>query len=188
MKLLKTIPGLEKFCNAIWGGGTTEVVHVQDVGTKLFGKIYIDKISKKAYRCIANPSTTSTDLTASNFEACNVVDNLDKLQNLVEKPRELMRHIGSIALNTNVNFNENKNNFHFLILRIICNQISGNLDNGADCQDIILHSSREGYYYGNSLRGKICFSINHSSVRIGGTGNDNQFCQYGFAILGILRK
>ncbi|MGL6174698.1 MAG: hypothetical protein ACRC1P_08875 [Cellulosilyticaceae bacterium] len=82
MKLLKTIPGLEKFCNAIWGGGTTEVVHVQDVGTKLFGKIYIDKISKKAYRCIANPSTTSTDLTASNFEACNVVDNLDKLQNL----------------------------------------------------------------------------------------------------------
>ena len=99
-----------------------------------------------------------------------------------------MRYTGKVPLGTTVPFSENRNNFIFLILRIICNPISGNLDSGSDCQDIIIPSNREGYYYGNAFTGKICISINHNLVQVGASPEDNQFCPYGFAIYGIMAR
>ena len=99
-----------------------------------------------------------------------------------------MRYNGVIPLGESVQFKRNKNNFIFLILRIISNPISGNLDNGADCQDIIIPSSREGYYYADAFTGKVCISISHDSVRVGSSGGDNEFSKYGFAIYGIMGK
>ncbi|MGL5717716.1 MAG: hypothetical protein ACRCX2_32190 [Paraclostridium sp.] len=63
--------------NAIWGGEYGG--YIQDTSvTKVVGKRYIDQFDKKAYECLV----PSHENTISNYQACNVKDNLSKLNNL----------------------------------------------------------------------------------------------------------
>ncbi|MEG1313339.1 MAG: hypothetical protein RSD40_03395 [Bacilli bacterium] len=99
-----------------------------------------------------------------------------------------MRYIGIPPLSHKIYFADNKNNYILLLIRVIANPVNGNLDSGSDCQDIIISTSREGYYYNQCTTGKMCIAIKHDSVLIGGSGEDNEFCKYGFAIYGLMHK
>ncbi|MGL5745028.1 MAG: hypothetical protein ACRCXX_07755 [Cetobacterium sp.] len=74
-------------------GSDDGVLFIQDVGTKIVGRAYIDKNNGRMYRCITVTSSVSND---TNFEMIGIDKNSDSLQNLLE-----YRNIGS-SLNTGV--------------------------------------------------------------------------------------
>lgn len=75
-----TAEKLNNGVNSAWGGEYAG--DIQDSIIKEVGKHYRDRINGKGYRCIKSGGSNITTNTTEYFEPCNVVDNLDKLQNL----------------------------------------------------------------------------------------------------------
>ncbi|MGL5745851.1 MAG: hypothetical protein ACRCXX_12005 [Cetobacterium sp.] len=60
-------------------GSDDGVLFIQDVGTKVVGRAYIDKNNGKMYRCVVGTTSVSND---SNFEMIGIGTNSEILQDL----------------------------------------------------------------------------------------------------------
>lgn len=85
--------------NGIWGGEYGG--KIQDPIPKELNKRYIDNINGKAFICIKSGGSSVVSNTIEYFTPCNVVDNLDKLQNLVTGTEGFNGHmtIGKYTIN-----------------------------------------------------------------------------------------
>lgn len=180
------IKNTDEYLHGTCGASSDTIKYIQDPGTKSINRVYLDKNNYRMYIC--RVESTTTVVNDSSFEQFNLDEVYNREVRRNDAPKKLMQHLGTANVNQSWTLNENANNFNFIIVRVISNPVSGNLDNGADCEDIVIHTGRSGYLYKQAYTGKMCIYINGTAINIGGSAGDNTFCAYGFAIFGVMRK